>query len=64
MWLNRLLRRGAHQESEQQAESVRDVSGFALATASARRLSALDRLAADPGAASLRAEWEARWDEF
>ncbi len=35
-----------------------------MAAVARPRFSAWERLAGDPGAAALRAQWEARWDEF
>ena len=65
-WLNRLLRRGAQQDADGPAGGGSATSGVAVATAapSTSRRSVWDELAGDPGAASLRAQWEARWDEF
>ena len=65
-WLNRLLRRGAEQHVDASTEGGRTTDGAAIATADAPapRRSVWDELAGDPGAAALRAQWEARWDEF
>ena len=65
-WLNRLLRRGAQQDADEPIDGGSAAGGIAVATrdSSEARRSVWNDLAGDPGAAALRAQWEARWDEF
>ena len=58
-WLSRLFGRGAPEKSRND-----DRFGTTVAVATPARFSVWDQLAGDPGAAQLRSQWEARWDEF
>jgi hypothetical protein len=56
-WLARLLRRDSGQIA------MPDDTGTSAVT-QPTRFSVWEQMAADPGVAALRAQWEARWDEF
>lgn len=62
--LERLRRRGSRQTSADDIDGFGDPFSAAVAPAPRAASSVWERLAGDPGAAALRAQWEARWDEF
>lgn len=64
MWLGRLFRRGGGREDELEGEPVAAAAVAVAEPEPAPRFSVWDRLADDPAAQALRAQWEARWDEF
>ena len=67
-WLNRLLGRGSDATVAPPELDAPPMPGFSAADVpdfpAERRFSVWDKLADDPGAQMLRAEWESRWDAF
>lgn len=64
-WLDRLRGRGRGAVAEPEAAPMRNFSASEVPDfPEDRRFSVWDQLADDPGAQSLRSEWEARWDAF